>query len=90
MDVARPAHLGALVPVIPRILGMIRDESNLCWRDWTHSQVVPTKAAQAADESWQQTVQGYNFPTITHECPVSLFLTDGVYLTTNVGFVPIH
>ena len=92
VDVARPAHLGALMAAKPRILDMNRGAATVCLLpeqplparldtlvgtastallDALDDSENPTarlylqKAAQAAAESWQQTVQGYNGPTIT-------------------------
>ena len=87
VDVARRAHLGALISARPRIRDIIRDHCRLVIRvtfagapgrfgrsslhrlpghPWLAAQLYLQKAAHAADEAWQQTVQGHNGPTVTN------------------------
>ena len=90
VDVARPAHLGAVIAANTRILDIFRDAATagflpeqpllVCLDtiietataasldaldDPAHSQAVPARSSPA-DDSWQQTVQGHNGPTITN------------------------
>ena len=92
-NVACPAHPGALRPAKPSILCVIRGAGTVRLlpeqRDALHDSENATarlylqKAAQAADESWQQTVQGYNGPTITNPTLLDIVATPHSMTMTN-------
>ena len=65
VDVARPAHLGALIAAKTRILDMSRGAATAGLLP-KHPFFSATEHCKAADDSWQTTIQVHNGPTITN------------------------
>ena len=74
LDMIRDATAGGLLPEqpLPARLSTLIEFVDTAFLDAFDDSERPTarvylqKAAQAADESWQQPVQGYNSPTVTN------------------------